>query len=237
MSHLRPLLLLAILFTGCAGSQASGAPVAPTPQPTAPAPARPQPGSYAALGASETYGIGATPTTRGYAYIVSRRLHTRHFVDLGIPGTTLDGGYDTELTGALAARPALCTVFFGVNDLRAGVRRGAFLRDLHDLSVTLRRSGARVLIIGMPDLTLLPAVARLHLHGLNAIVASWNAGMARVARRTGARFLDLRQFDHELATHPQYIAPDGLHPSTSGHARLAAVVLAAIRKDHLWKKR
>jgi lysophospholipase L1-like esterase len=194
------------------------------------------PGSYAALGASETYGMGAAPRTAGYAYLVAHALHTRRFVDVGIPGTTLNQGYEAELASALAIRPSLCTVFFGVNDLRAGVTRDAFLQDLHDLVATLRSTHAQVVVVGIPDLSHVPAVARLHISNLRGIVASWNEGMARVARQTGAHFLDLRQYSAELASHRGYVAADGLHPSNAGHARLAQVVVATIRQDRLWRK-
>jgi acyl-CoA thioesterase-1 len=192
--------------------------------------------SYAALGASETYGIGAAPVTRGYAYQVARALGARHFRDTGIPGATLSQAYDTELTSALAGRPELCTLFFGVNDLRAQVKRAAFLQDLHDLAATLRRAHASVLIIGLPDLSYLPA-ARSIFADLHEITVSWNRGMAQVAKQTGSAFLDLSTYSHELATHPAYIASDGLHPSNRGHARIAQVVLGAIRAHRLWKSR
>lgn len=192
-------------------------------------------GTYVALGASETYGVGARPYTQGYAYRVARALHAHRFLDLGIPGTTLDAGYQSELTRALSVHPALCTVFFGVNDLRAGVTRSNFALELRDLAATLRRGGARVMIVGMPDLGLLPAASAFPDAG--AVSASWNAAMARDARRTGATFLDPSRFSHELAIHPAYIAPDGLHPSNKGHARLAQVVLSAIRSHHLWASR
>jgi lysophospholipase L1-like esterase len=233
---------LIVFLAACASSAGSPAPTAtPTSATTAsssePKLAPPIPGAYAALGASETYGIGAAPHTDGYAYLVAHALHARHFVDVGIPGTTLSQGYDTELTQALAIRPALCTVFFGVNDLRAGVTRGAFLQDLTDLVATLRQAHAQVLIIGIPDLSKLPAVKAAHIGGLGEITSSWNAGMEEVAKHTGAHFLDLRRYDAELAAHPNYVAADGLHPSTIGHRRLAQVVVATVRQMGLWRTR
>jgi acyl-CoA thioesterase I len=190
--------------------------------------------AYASLGASETFGVGASPFSKGYAYLVEQGLHARHFVDTGIPGTTLPAGFDTELNSALAIRPALCTVFFGFNDLRGGVSRALFMSDLRDLVTTLQRGHAKVLIIGLPDLSLIPAVVKSGIPGVHAISVSWSNGMRRVARQTGAQFLDLTAYAHELAAHPGYIAADGLHPSNQGHARLAQLVLAAIRGDHLW---
>jgi len=163
-----PLLVLsslAIALGACVATSARGS--SPTPRslavlqatPTEPALAPPLAGSYAALGASETYGVGAEPHTRGYAYLVAKALHTTHFVNEGIPGTTLDAAYQTELTNALSIRPSLATVFFGFNDLTAHVPRAAFLQDLHDLVITLRRARTRVLIIGLPDLAKVPAAA------------------------------------------------------------------------------
>jgi lysophospholipase L1-like esterase len=188
------------------------------------------------MGASETFGIGAAPFTHGYAYLVAHALHARHFRDVGIPGSTLHDAYDTELQETLAWRPALVTAFFGYNDIGARVPLSAYLHDLHDLALTLRTARAKVLIVGLPDLSLVPSAARLikHLH-LN--IAAWNQGMRRVAKATGARFLDLSTYAQELATHRNYISSDGLHPSNRGHARLAQVLVSAIRRDGLWRFR
>jgi lysophospholipase L1-like esterase len=195
----------------------------------------PVPGTYAALGASETYGAGAVPHTSGYAYRVSKLLGATHFVDAGVPGATIDAAYQSELTAALNARPSLCTVFFGVNDLRAGVARRSFLLDLHDLVATLREARCRVLIVGLPDVSKLPAVERQHVSGVSGIVQSWNTGIQRIASQTGSRYLNLQPYADEMAAHPDLIAADGLHPSTSGHARLAQVVLAAVRRWNMWQ--
>jgi lysophospholipase L1-like esterase len=58
--------------------------------------------------------------------------------------------------------------------------------------------------------------------------------MRQVARKTGAAFLNLSSFSQELASHPDYVAADGLHPSNRGHARLAQIVAAAVQLDQLW---
>ncbi|GAC1321568.1 MAG: hypothetical protein NVS2B16_03120 [Chloroflexota bacterium] len=216
-----------------AGKQRSSAAAA---LPTEPSLAPPRPGVYAALGASETYGVGAQPHTNGYAWLVSRALHARRFVNLGIPGTTLNAAYNSELTSALSINPSFATVFFGVNDLRAGVPRDAFLQDLHDLAATLRQAHVRVLIIGMPDLSHLPAVKKTGIGGLRELSASWSAGMRRVARQTGAQFLDLGGYDREIVQHPNFISVDGLHPSNAGYRRLAQVIQHVVLTHRLWTR-
>lgn len=225
------------VLAGCGGLSTASAPAATPTQSsnTAARVAVTRPGTYVAMGASETYGVGAVPTTKGYAYLVARMLGAKHFRDLGIPGTTLNAAYDRELTLALAARPTLTTVFFGVNDLRARVSRAAFMSDLNDLVATLRQAHSRVLIVGLPNLNLLPAARAIPVN-LTPIVHTWNAGMRSIARRYGAGFLDLNSFSAEIAAHPDYISPDGLHPSNAGYARLAQVLVAQVRGQHLWSR-
>src|SRR5947209_7374573 len=98
------------MLAGC-GATSSGTPTGTASgaaaQPTEPSLRPPLPHSYASLGASETYGIGAVPHTDGYAYLVARGLHAHPYINTGIPGTTLDAGYESELTNALQKRPAL----------------------------------------------------------------------------------------------------------------------------------
>jgi acyl-CoA thioesterase-1 len=228
------LVLLLILYAGVA-DLATGRSTALA-RSAAPAPQAATAGGYAALGASETYGEGAVPRTLGFAYLVAATLHTKRFVNAGIPGAPLASAYSTELKQALSIHPWLCTVFFGFNDLRTGVPRSAFLSQLRRLVKALRKTHARVLIIGLPDLSLLPAVSALHIPGVAFLVQSWNAGMQTVARQTGADFMGLEKFDQTIATHPEYVSSDGLHPSNAGHARIAQVVTTKIRADHLWKR-
>jgi phospholipase/lecithinase/hemolysin len=94
---------------------------------------------------------------------------------------------------------------------------------------TLRRARAHVLVVGIPDLADLPALRALGGAELVSATRQWNTAMRQVASATGAGFLDLGALSQELAAHPEDVAPDGLHPSNLGHARLAAVILAALR--------
>jgi lysophospholipase L1-like esterase len=228
------LAVFGLVISACGGAPAS-APAAPAPTatlaPTA-TPGRTSGIAYAALGASETFGVGANPVTNGYAYLVrdSLRLDAAHFADTGIPGTRLGDAYQTELTSALSIEPTVCTVFFGANDIRAGVTLAQFSRDLDDLVATLRRAGAHVLIIGLPRLEDLPAVRALHISGIDALVTQWNASMQAIADKQGAAFLNLDAFTSEIVAHPEDIAQDGLHPSNLGHARLAQIVYAALQQ-------
>jgi lysophospholipase L1-like esterase len=63
--------------------------------------------TYAALGASETYGVGAEPRTEGYAFLVARALTAETFVNAGVSGATLREAAETEVRTVVAARPAL----------------------------------------------------------------------------------------------------------------------------------
>jgi lysophospholipase L1-like esterase len=209
-------LVLALALTGCGESSAAS-------------PDR----AYAALGASETHGDGASPHTNGYAYLVARRLGAARFRDPAISGSTLGAAYLSELSSALSIRPTLCTLFFGFNDLRTGVPLATFRTQLGRLSASLRSHGCHVLIIGLPNLSLLPAV-RIFFPDLGSVIARWNGAMKAVAQETGGHFLDLRRYSQELSRHPEYISGDGLHPSNLGHARLADVVVATVRRNGLW---
>jgi acyl-CoA thioesterase-1 len=240
LAYRSPAVLLVfvalLLLAACGPSHASSTkPANITPLPTEPTLAPPLPGSYAALGASETYGIGVVPRTDSYPYLVQRALKARHFVDVGIPGATLSSGYDGELSRALTIRPSFVTVLFGTNDILAGYSRGTFLRDLRDLVLTLREAHVQVLVVGLPDLSYFPRVQRAHIPGVHALITSWNSGMRTVARQTGSHFLDLAVYSKILAGHPDYITADGLHPGNKAHAYLAQLILSQIRHDHLWR--
>ncbi len=176
---------------------------------------------YVAIGASDSYGVGAdNPATESWPADLARRLPPgSHFVNLGVPGILLHRAVQIELPVALDAHPGLVTVWLAVNDLAAGVALPHYRHDLDTLLGALQRAHARVLIANIPDLALIPAFAGRP--GLLPTLAAWNAVIAAAARAHGATLVDLYSRWRELAQHPEYVGADGLHPTTAGYQRLA----------------
>ena len=177
---------------------------------------------YVAIGASDSYGVGTDdPATESWPAVLARSLPPgTHFVNLGVPGILLRRAVEVELPVALDAHPTLVTVWLAVNDLAAGVPLPRYRRDLDRLLGALKHAThARVLVANVPDIALLPALGGRA--GLAPVVAAWNAAIAAAARAHGAILVDVYAHWRDLALHPEYVGPDGLHPTAEGYRRLA----------------
>lgn len=182
------------------------------------------PGVYVAIGASDSYGVGAAdPATQSWPAVLAGFLPlTTKFVNLGVPGITLHRAVLTEGPIALDAHPGLVTIFLAVNDIVGGVALSSYRDDLNALLDALqRRTKARVLLANLPDLTLVSALSGRP--GLGTMVAYWNGVIAAAARAHGDILVDLHAHWRELAAHPEYVGADGLHPTAEGYRRLAAI--------------
>jgi len=245
----RPLAAAALLAALCAGC-ASG------PPPLASGPPIPPPGTpvvYAALGASETTGVGLNdPYLRArYAWpqlffnMVLPRAAT--YYNFGVPGITTAAALGEEVPQALAVHPAVVTVFFNVDDLVHAVPAATFGANLDAIVHTMRQGGrARVLIANAPSLDNLPAfracqglsagsatcpvpadVAIPSQQSIDASLDAYDTVIAAVATREGATLVDLRAHSDQLVTHPEDVAADGLHPSPLGDQVIAQLFAAA----------
>lgn len=229
------LATLALVAVSCAGEGAD----------TIEGEASPSPFTYVAVGASETVGVGADdPVTEAWPTVFHRTALARSasLVNLGVSGVTVREALDLELQAALAEEPRLVTVWLNVNDLFRQVPVEQYERDLGTLVRSLRRGGATdVLVATTPPVADLPLV-RACLSGgigcelpfrpspaeiITAGVAAYNAAITRVAQAEGAVVVDLWAaasggIDAAL------VAPDGFHPSTEGHRRVAAAFTDAL---------
>jgi lysophospholipase L1-like esterase len=186
-------------------------------------------GTYVAIGASDTFGYGVPdPATEGWVPRFAATLPTgTRVVNLGVVGLTLHHALLVDLPVALDAHPNLVTVWLAVNDLLDGVPLAAYRADLHTLLARLRAAHAQVLVGNLPDLALVPAAAARLGVAPAATIAAWNAAIAGEAQATGATLVDLYSGWQQLAAHPEYVGPDGLHPSVAGYNRLAQIFAAA----------
>jgi lysophospholipase L1-like esterase len=186
---------------------------------------------YLALGASDAVGIGADrPEAEGWVPVVHRGLpNGTRLVNLGISGATLDEVLALEAPVVADARPSLVTLWPGPNDLRFGVDGAAFGAQLDQLLRSVRAAGEpAVFVLNLPDLRYVPAFAATDPDALDQVVRDWNARIADAAARHAAHVVDLHGASLELHEHPEYVSPDGFHPSTEGYRRIGELVLAAI---------
>ena len=188
--------------------------------------------TYVAIGASDAFGVGTDdPAKDNWPTVLAHLLGSdAHLINLGIPGETVAEARQTELPVALDAKPSLVTVWLGVNDIVQSISVQTYKAQLEALLRTLQQqTRAHVFVGNVPDLSLLSFFAGFDQSTLQATISRWNAAIAQAVAATGASLVDLYADWNELATHPEYIAGDGLHPSTEGAKRLAGVFFSQIR--------
>ena len=237
------LMFAGLTFSACGASATSR--VGPSPSP-------PTRVVYAAIGASETYGIGAGNPRQAWPQVFTDDVLPRSAVlhNFGIPGATTAQALLDEVPAALAVHPTVVTVWLNVNDLINGVAAPDYESQLRQVLRALRRGGqARVLVANTPDLAQLPAYRAclpaapaggptcLIPQGLlptpqavAAAVADYNAAISDAAKQEGATIVDLHLNDRQIEQHPEWISADGFHPSGQGYAVIAKQFEDAYRR-------
>ncbi|HLQ28083.1 MAG TPA: SGNH/GDSL hydrolase family protein [Ktedonobacteraceae bacterium] len=181
--------------------------------------------TYVAIGASDTFGIGADdPQTQNWPADLSAKFGSGvRLVNLGIPGVLLHQALNVEVPVALDAHPDLVTVWLAVNDLANNVPLDSYSHDL-DLLVSRIQAAApraRIAIANVPDLTLLPYFSSSDPQTLFTQIQAYNTSIATIVKRHHVILVDLYSQWSELRNHPEYISDDGLHPSTFGYTQIA----------------
>ena len=223
-----PLLVAALLSLIAACGPAPQTPAAPS---VATQPASKRAFTYVAIGASDSFGIGTdNPTQDNWPTVLSGLMGPDvHLINLGIPGETVAEARETELPVALDAHPNIVTVWLGVNDILQSVSVDDYEQGLEAILHALdEQTHAHVFVGNIPDLTALPYFAGYDQDALKTKIAQWNAAVDEAVAATGAILVDINASWDAVAQHPEYVASDGLHPSTEGAQQLAAVFLSWI---------
>jgi lysophospholipase L1-like esterase len=236
-------VVAALTLSACATTPSAGA--RPSASPAAPV-------VYAAVGASETYGIGATDRYRqAWPQVFYNDMLPRSAVlyNFGIPGATTAQALHDEVPAAVAVHPTVVTVWLNVNDLISGVDAPSYEAQLRQVLRALRRGGqARVLVANTPDLGQLPAyraclpnapaggpaclIPQALLptpQAVAAAVAAYNTAISKAAKQEGATVVDLHLSGHQISQHPEWLSADGFHPNGQGYAVIAKLFEDAYR--------
>jgi acyl-CoA thioesterase I len=182
---------------------------------------------YLALGTSDVIGVGATPLTEGYVYLINQDLQQRisgtFLVTLAFPGARIDVlNEQVRLANHFHGEADIATVWVGVNDLVHGDDPSRFQSDLRELLRTIQGSISTVVVIAnLPDLTQLadfraapnPAVTLARVQAYNrAIEIEAPYVNASIVNVFGESSADDFAFDE-----------NGFHPTKTGHRRMANV--------------
>ena len=179
------------------------------------------------------------------------------FTSVGFGGARVAEAVASSAPKVEQLQPNLVTVWLNVNDLINQLRglgtTPAFEQSLGELVRRSRRGGATtVLVANTPALDrlpayiecldpngsrcLLPPAFRVFVprpEGLNAVVDAYNQAIARVVQREGAVLVDLHAASleaREEGREASLVSADGFHPSTAGHAAVAATFAEAARQ-------
>src|SRR5205807_9594809 len=148
------------------------------------------PVAYVAMGDSATAGAGAdNEATQSYPALLAAHLPSgTRFLNLGVPGYTLDSAIRGELPQALAAHAPLATVWIGVNDVLGGTcpqvptscakETTSFETELDQLLSALHDAHMRVFVANLPDFHILPVTASGDPQFCNS--QCWTPGTARI---------------------------------------------------------
>lgn len=172
--------------------------------------------SVLAFGDSVTFGTGAGPEEGWPVRLAEATGWTIH--NAGVPGDTAQNG-KTRLPAMLEQhRPALVIIEIGGNDFLRRRLPDAVKEDLREMIRAARQSGALVALVGVPELSLLAAVAR---SPSDSRIYAELANEEKVAL--------IPDVFSEVLARPELCA-DQIHPNAQGYRQMAAGMHARLRE-------
>ncbi|XVS66731.1 SGNH/GDSL hydrolase family protein [Actinosynnema sp. CA-299493] len=187
--------------------------------------------SLVVLGDSTTVGVGdpVPGGWRGVGPLLAAALPHARYLNVSAAGARVASVRHEQLPGVLPARPDAAVLLVGMNDVLRSDFDGRRLHvDLDAVVGALVSAGAAVVTVRFHDhgrVFRLPGALR---RALRARIAELNGIIDAVVRRHGIECVDLDLM--EGAYSPETWAVDRLHPSESGHRRLAAEFAARLAR-------
>ncbi|MDQ2805989.1 MAG: GDSL-type esterase/lipase family protein [Chloroflexota bacterium] len=191
---------------------------------------------YAALGASDTVGVGTTNAAQQNwtARIAAQLPPDTVYARFAKSGITLYESATTQVPQAIAFKPTLVSMWLVVNDVLRAVPLPVYRQELTaTLNRLTRETDAQIVLLNVPDLAyLLPAEAKPQTRAqMSGVARVWNSALADTVRPYGNRVLivDLYAPSTAAGQHLDWISGDGFHPSAAGYEQIANGVVAALK--------
>lgn len=175
-----------------------------------------------AFGDSVTFGTGAGPGDSYPTQLAALSGWKIH--NAGIPGDTAEAAQERLPALLDELKPALVIVELGGNDFLRRRDAKAVKEDLRQIVRTARQAGAAVALVGVPEFSLLGAVASRH---------SDSAIYAELAKEE--KILLLADVFSDVLSDAKLKA-DPIHPNAAGYRQLAESMAKALRKSGLLAK-
>src|SRR5436305_3689540 len=145
---------------------------------------------YVAIGASDTFVVGASdPATGSWpARVASFLPPGSAFVNLGVSGSVAAQARDQQVPAAIAQRPSVVSVWLAVNDMNASVAPPAYRDALGAIvDALVARTDASVFVGNVPDIRGVPAYKDVDKALLAAQISAYNDAIASVVASHGGR--------------------------------------------------
>lgn len=192
---------------------------------------------YVAIGDSTVEGIGASHSSKSAPSLVfeSIKQHnkTAKFHNLGKSGARISDVIDNQLEHTIELEPSLITVSVGANDLIARTRAKDFEFQLSYLLAELsQKTDARVIINNIPDVSIVGAIPFFAKALVRRKVVNLNSIIKDQARKHDLVHVDLyKNSALFIKKYPKFISKDGFHPSDTGYALWAAVIISQLHSN------
>lgn len=191
---------------------------------------------YVALGDSYTIGEGVEEAGRWPNRLTEHLRQAGVAIDLvanpSVTGWTTSQLIEHELPIFETSHPTVASLLIGVNDWVQGVPlvdyRERLVQILDRVQATLPDPG-RVLLVTIPDFSVTPEGSTYGKgRDIPRGIAAFNEAVMTEADRRSLPVADIFPLSQALAA-PEFVAPDGLHPSSAAYERWEWTIYPAAR--------
>ena len=188
---------------------------------------------FVAIGDSTVEGIGATKPNNAFCGLIFQAMQVRYahatYYNFGKAGAKVKEVLIRQAHKVIALKPDIIIVSIGANDIIQGTRTKRFNQRFYKLLLRLRKeTNATIVVNNIPDMTVTSRIPGIFHPLLQRRVRQYNAIIQKQTTAAKGLLIDLYAHSTILRGITSFISPDGLHPSDTGYAVWASIVLTKL---------